>query len=111
MGKHRVTRIIAITILVLAAIYLVAGLVVALNLGGRGLGEGWGPGSTAWLTVPIIVSAVFSALSMLVLGLLLLFLAPSPTPDAPQDDNYNPDNDEYLASAIRRAERIQNGEL
>lgn len=74
MGKHRVTRTISIVILVLAAIYLVAGLAVALRLGSRGLGEGWGPGSTAWLTVPIIVSAVFSALSMLVLGLLLLFL-------------------------------------
>ena len=53
---------------------------------------------------------IFIALLCGVPCLLLLLFAPSPTPDAPQDDDYDPDDDVYRAAAVRLAERMKKGE-
>ena len=56
MRKHRTVKIIGITIIVAALVYLVLGVIGAISLGGSGLGEGWSAGWRGWLTIPILAA-------------------------------------------------------
>jgi|YNPNPStandDraft_1061719.scaffolds.fasta_scaffold22888_3 hypothetical protein len=74
MEKYRVTKIIAYVLLVAAVVFFLAGLIWALSLGSSGLGQGWGVGWRGWIQIPILVGALGTAISLLVLGSVLLFL-------------------------------------
>ncbi|MGQ9767918.1 MAG: hypothetical protein ACUVSS_11490, partial [Anaerolineae bacterium] len=75
MRKHRVVTFVAILIFVAALVYLVLGLLGAWSFGRSGVGVGWGTGWRGWIVIPMVVSMVFSALTLLLLGAVLLFLA------------------------------------
>ena len=75
MGKHRLVTFIAALIFVAAAIYLVLGLAGAWLLARGGLGMGWGSGWRGWVVIPVLVSTIFSSLTLLLFGAVLLFLA------------------------------------
>lgn len=74
MQRHRVTMIIAYVLLVAAVVFFLAGLIWAISLGSGGLGHGWGVGWRGWIQIPILVGAFGIAISLLVLGSVLLFL-------------------------------------
>ena len=52
MRKYLVTRFVAGLLFAAAIIVLILGMVTASALG---LSGGWGPGSRAWLVVPIVI--------------------------------------------------------
>jgi predicted flap endonuclease-1-like 5' DNA nuclease len=74
MRKNRVSEVVAILVLVMALVYLIVGLVFAGNIGSKALGTGWGPGWTGWASIPLVVTAIFSSVTLMVFGLVLLFL-------------------------------------
>jgi hypothetical protein len=71
MRKYLVTRLVAVLLFVAAIIALILGIVAA---GALGLSGGWGPGSRAWLVVPIVIITIFNTGVLLVFGAILLFL-------------------------------------
>ncbi len=75
MQGHRLLRALAVLILIVAVAYFVLALGAALMLGGRGFGSGWGTGWTGWLVLPLAGAAVMAALTLMVFGLMLFFLA------------------------------------
>lgn len=75
MQGHRLLRGVGVFIIIVAFVYLLLAIVGALWLGRQGLGDGWGTGWTGWLTLPLAGGAVFAALTLLVFGLMLFFLA------------------------------------
>ena len=75
MHRHRTTRLVAVLLLVAALVFFVIGVVAAITLARGGLGSGWGIGWRGWMWLPVLVSAFLNALSLLILGAVLLFLA------------------------------------
>jgi predicted flap endonuclease-1-like 5' DNA nuclease len=75
MQGHRLLRGVGVFIIIVAFVYLLLAIGGALWLGRQGLGDGWGTGWTGWLTLPLAGGAVFAALTLLVFGLMLFFLA------------------------------------
>ena len=75
MHRHRTTRFVAVLLLVAALVFFVIGVVAAITLARGGLGSGWGIGWRGWMWLPVLVSAFLNALSLLILGAVLLFLA------------------------------------
>ena len=75
MHRHRTTRFVAVLLLVAAFVFFVIGVVAAITLARGGLGSGWGIGWRGWMWLPVLVSAFLNALSLLILGAVLLFLA------------------------------------
>ena len=75
MRLHRLARFIAVLLFVAAVIYFAGGVAIASILWSRGLGAGWGAGFTGWIAIPILISALFGALMLLMVGAVLYFLA------------------------------------
>lgn len=75
MHGNRLLRGVAVLIMIVAGVYFVLALGGALMLGGRGFGSGWGTGSNLWLVLPLAGAAIMAALTLLVFGLMLFFLA------------------------------------
>ena len=71
MRKHMVTRLVAGLLFAAAIIVLILGIVAASAIGASG---GWGPGSRAWLVLPILIITFFNTGILLVFGATLFFL-------------------------------------
>ncbi len=70
MRKYLVTRLVAGLIVAAAIVTLIVGIVAASALG---LSGGWGPGSRAWVVVPIVIITLFNTAVLLVFGAVLYF--------------------------------------
>ena len=75
MRTYRLARFVAILLFLAALIYFVGGAVLGAYLWNRGLGDGWGSGFTGWISIPIFITAFFGALTLLMAGVVLYFLA------------------------------------
>ncbi len=75
MRTYRLARFVAFLLFFVALIYFIAGVVVGAYLWLRGLGEGWGSGFAGWLSIPIFISTFIGALTLLLFGAVLYFLA------------------------------------
>ncbi|MGC8780843.1 MAG: hypothetical protein ACP5UQ_08270 [Anaerolineae bacterium] len=75
MRTYRLVRLVSILLFLAALIYFLGGLIVGVYLWNRGLGAGWGSGFAGWLSIPIFVGTFFGALTLLMVGVVLYFLA------------------------------------
>jgi hypothetical protein len=75
MRTHRIARLVAILLFLVALVYFTVGTVVGLLIWSRGLGAGWGSGFTGWIAIPILASTLFGAVTLLLFGAMLYFLA------------------------------------
>ena len=75
MRTYRLARFVAILLFLAALIYFVGGVALGASLWNRGLGDGWGSGFTGWISIPIFITAFFGALTLLMAGVVLYFLA------------------------------------
>lgn len=75
MRTYRLARFVAILLFLAALIYFVGGAALGAYLWNRGLGDGWGSGFTGWISIPIFITAFFGALTLLMAGAVLYFLA------------------------------------
>ncbi len=75
MRTYRLARFVAVLLFLAALIYFCGGAAVGLYLWNRGLGAGWGSGFTGWISIPIFIATFFGALTLLMFGVLLYFLA------------------------------------
>ena len=75
MRKHRIVQVVVVLLYIVALLFLLAGILAAVALGGSGLGAGWGPGSRLPVVVPIVAIALFNAILFMVLASALFFLA------------------------------------
>jgi hypothetical protein len=75
MRTYRLARFVAILLFLAALIYFVGGVALGAYLWNRGLGDGWGSGFTGWISIPIFITTFFGALTLLMAGAVLYFLA------------------------------------
>jgi len=75
MRTYRLARFVAILLFLAAFIYFLGGVVLGAYLWNRGLGAGWGSGFTGWISIPIFITTFFGALTLLMAGVVLYFLA------------------------------------
>jgi hypothetical protein len=75
MRTYRLARFVAILLFLAALIYFVGGAVLGIYLWSRGLGDGWGSGFAGWISIPIFITTFFGALTLLMAGAVLYFLA------------------------------------
>ena len=75
MNTYRLAHLVAILLFLAAALYFLGGLIVGISLWNRGLGAGWGSGFAGWLSIPIFIGTFFAALTLLMFGVVLYFLA------------------------------------
>jgi hypothetical protein len=75
MRTYRLARFVAVLLFLAAFIYFLGGVVLGAYLWNRGLGDGWGSGFTGWISIPIFITAFFGALTLLMAGAVLYFLA------------------------------------
>ena len=75
MNTYRLARLVAILLFLAAALYFLGGLIVGISVWNRGLGAGWGSGFAGWLSIPIFIGTFFAALTLLMFGVVLYFLA------------------------------------
>ncbi|MCX7669739.1 MAG: hypothetical protein N2439_06690 [Anaerolineae bacterium] len=75
MRTYRLARLVSMLLFLAALLYFLGGLIAGIYLWNRGLGAGWGSGFAGWLSIPIFIGTFFGALTLLMMGVVLYFLA------------------------------------